>query len=273
MKPEDDMSLLSFSLYSEALNGQTSISLILPAFEQSDRDIQPGEKFQTLWLLHGGRGDHTDYVRKTAIEHLAVRHRLAVVMPEVGNSFYSDLPSGGKYFTYLSEELPRLLRKYFPLSGLREDNFVAGLSMGGFGAAKLAFNLPQNYAAVGLMSTGPMGPHQLAVTAREANRNIGIDFDLLFGGIDKVPGSINDIWFVLEKAVENNVELPAIYDCCGTEDYGYPRYCQFKELAARLGLKVTFEEGPGAHTWDFWNEYLPKIIDWLPLKHRCSFMI
>jgi S-formylglutathione hydrolase FrmB len=262
------MSQLSFSIYSHAVGGQTSISMILPVFEEFENTIQPGEKFQTLWLLHGGRGDHTDYVRKTAIEKYAVKHKLAVVMPQVGNSFYTDLPSGEKYFTYVSDELPGLLRKYFPLSDKREDNFIAGLSMGGFGAAKIAFNRPQNYAAVGLMSTGPMGPHQLLETMNSKGRGLNTNFDAIFGDMGKIPGSMHDIWYVLEQAVKNNIELPAIYDCCGTEDFTYERFCEFRKLAGRLGLAVTFAEGPGAHTWDFWNEYLPKIIDWLPLKNR-----
>lgn len=259
------MACFELSLKSEALGGQTSISVILPIFEGFDREIPEGEKFQTLWLLHGGGGDHTDYVRKTAIEFWAVKHKLAVIMPEVGNSFYTDLPNGGaKYFTYVTEELPALLRKYFPLSEKREDNFICGLSMGGFGAAKCAFNCPEKYAAVGLMSTGPMSPLQLAEILKGRDHH----FENIFGDVSLIPHSMNDIWYVLEEAVKNGVDLPKIYDCCGTEDFGYSGFCAFKEKAKEIGLEVTYAEGPGAHTWSFWNEYLPKIIDWLPLRDR-----
>ena len=260
------MALLNFSLYSNAVGGQTKISMILPILERGDENIAAGEKFQCLWLLHGGGGDCTDYVRKTAVELYADKHKLAVVMPEVGNSFYSDIPDGAQYYTYVSQELPAMLRKYFPLSDKREDNFIAGLSMGGFGSAKIAFNNPQNYAAVGLMSTGPMGPHQLAEIV-PPGRFIDV-LKPLFGGLDKIPGSINDIWHVLKTAVDNKTDLPAIYNCCGTEDFGYGKFCEFKKFAADIKLPVTYAEGPGGHTWEFWNEYLPKIIEWLPLKHR-----
>lgn len=261
------MAQFSFSIYSKSVGGHTSVSMILP-FEGVEDEIPAGEKFQTLWLLHGGAGDNTDYIRNTSIERYALKHKLAVVMPEVGNSFYNDLPTGEKYFTYVTEELPALLRKYFPLSEKREDNFVAGLSMGGFGAAKIAFNLPDRYAAVGLMSTGPIGPHQLAEIM--ANDVRTARFSSIFGDMDKIPGSINDIWYILKQAVENKVTLPKIYDCCGTEDFGYKKFCEFKSFAKEIGLEVTFEEGPGAHTWDFWDEYLPKIMAWLPLKGRNS---
>jgi len=254
----------SFSLYSREIGGQTSVSMILPIFDWQEDRHEPGTKFRTLWLLHGGGGDHTDYLRKTAVERYAVKHQLAVVMPEVGNSFYSDLPHGPRYFTYVSEELPAMLRRYFPLSDKREDNFVAGLSMGGFGAAKLAFNLPDRYAAVGLMSTGPMGPHQLAEVLGDDKRSSR--FEAIFGGLDRVPGSINDIWHVLEQAVNRGVELPKIYNCCGTEDFVYGKFREFRSFAERLGLDVTHAEGPGGHTWEFWDEYLPRIIEWLPPK-------
>ena len=262
------MAHLEFSIFSNAVGGQTSISMLLPILERRDEKIAAGEKFQTLWLLHGGGGDCGDYVRNTAIELFTRKHKLAVIMPEVGNSFYSDMPDGGKYYTYVSKELPEMLRKYFPLSDKREDNFIAGLSMGGFGAAKIAFNNPQNYAAVGLMSTGPMGPHQLAEIAPGGRPNSR--FNPIFGGLDKIPGSINDIWHVLKTATDKKIELPAIYNCCGTEDFCYETFCKFKEFAAEIGLPVKHEEGPGGHTWEFWNEYLPKIIDWLPLKNRDS---
>lgn len=165
-----------------------------------------------------------------------------------------------------------MLRRYLPLSDKREDNFIAGLSMGGFGASKIAFNNPENYAAVGLMSTGPMNPLQLNEILSKGNSPMSGDasrFDRLFdGGLASVPGSINDIWHVLEQAVKNKTELPKIFDCCGTEDFGWEGFVGFKEFAAKIGLEVTFGEGPGAHTWDFWDEWLPKIIDWLPLKHK-----
>ena len=262
------MACFSISINSKAMRGQTKVSIILPILEGHDDRIAEGEKFQTLWLLHGGFGDDTDYMRNTAIAHWAIKHKLAVIMPQVGNSFYSDMPDGsGDCFTYVTEELPALLRKYFPLSDKREDNFVIGLSMGGFGAAKIAFNYPDRYGAVGLMSTGPLSPLQLSEVLGGGKGSV-LDLDRLFGGADKIPGSINDPWYLLEQAVKNGTELPMIYDCCGTEDFSFHKYLEFKAFAQNLGLDITFAESPGAHTWDFWNEYLPKIIEWLPLKNR-----
>ena len=267
------MAQFTANFVSKAAGGTSSVTVILPIGTRYEDTIKAGEKFQTLWLLHGGGGNSTEWARMTGVERLAENHKLAVVMPEIGSNFYSNIPNGPQYFTYVTDELPSFLRKHFPLSDKREDNFVVGLSMGGFGAAKCAFNYPERYGAVGLMSTGPVNPIQLIkVASLNGNWEFPADdawFDRLFGGKDKIPKGPNDIWYLLEQSVKQNKELPLIYDCCGTEDFYYPGFAAFKRFAKKLGLDVTFAEGPGHHSWDFWAEYLGKFLDWLPLlKNR-----
>lgn len=274
------MAHFSMSIFSKCFGGRTHVNVILPIYEEFEDYVAEGEKFQTLWLLHGGGGDSCEWSEFTDIGRLALNHKLAVVMPETGTNFYTDLPFGGKYFTYITEELPALLRKYFPLSDKREDNFVVGLSMGGFGAAKCAFNCPEKYGAVGLMSTGPINPIQLErvkmiQTGKEDLVRSDGWYDMLFGGKDKIKHSQNDVWWVLKKQVEEKRPVPLIYDCCGTEDLIYPGFLAFRNYVKESGLdkelSITFEEGPGSHTWDFWDEYISKFLDWLPLLKNRDF--
>lgn len=261
------MAYIQTSFYSKALKGETHVEMILPIGVEYDKSIPAGEKFETLWMLHGGGGNSTEWSRFTAVELLALNHRFACVMPEVGFSHYNDIPGGEQYFTYVTEELPAFLRKHFPLSDKREDNYICGLSMGGGGAAKCAFNHPEKYGALGVFSSGPAsfgyGKRPLVHKFMGPKR-----YDKLFGGDDKIPGSPNDTLYILRKKVEEGVEMPKIYDCCGTEDFIYPIFEQFKALAQELQLDVVFEEGKGGHTWDFWDEFLPRFVDHLPLKHR-----
>lgn len=272
------MAQFSMSIYSKCVGGQTYVTVILPIGAEYEEDLKPGEKFQTLWLLHGGGGNSSEWQRMTDIERHALNHKLAVVMPEVGTNFYNDIPGGPQYFQYITEELPTILRKHFPLSDKREDNFIVGLSMGGFGASKCAFNYPERYGAVGLMSTGPTNPIQLRALMAKRNglpykQEDNAWYQTLFGGIDKIPNSVNDTWTVLRKDVEEGKELPYMYVCCGTEDFLYPAYVEYKKYADSLGIEATYEEGPGCHNWDFWREYLARFIDWLPLIKERDFFL
>ena len=134
------MALLTANFRSAALAHETAVNILLP-------EGCPEEDIPTVFLLHGMHGDHSSWVRKTCIERYAAERRLAVVMPDGENSFYADMKYGKKYFTYVSEELVDYVRKILRLSRKRERTFVCGLSMGGYGAFKLAMKKPEQYAA------------------------------------------------------------------------------------------------------------------------------
>ena len=124
------MALIQCDFFSESLGFSTSMNVILP---------QPArERYRVLYLLHGMSDDHTIWCRRTSIERYVDPLGLAVVMPAVHRGYYTDMAAGYRYWTFISEELPALARSFFPLSHKREDTFVAGLSMGGYGAFKLA---------------------------------------------------------------------------------------------------------------------------------------
>lgn len=248
------------------------VTVILPIYLEYEDKILPGEKFQTLWLLHGGSGSYTDWTEKTNIGWFAQKHRFAAVIPDTGTNHYNNIPGGPNYFSYITEELPTLLRKYFPLSEKREDNFILGLSMGGFGAAKSAFNYPEKYGAVGLFSTGPQNGLQLRASGVGMETPSYDRYQRIFGGSSKIPQSENDPWYILAQDVADGKELPLIYNCCGTDDPCYPSYCAFMEYATSLGITITSHEAPGWHAWDYWNMELERFIDWLPLLKTRDYL-
>ena len=155
------MAVIKMNFLSQALGMQTNVTICLPSYSFADRlagreeVYVPGMKYQVLWLLHGGSGDDSDYVNFSNITRYADDNKLAVIMPADYNASYDDDPSGrAKYRTFVAEELPKVLRALFPLSDKREDNFIAGLSMGGGGTGKISINYPENYAAALIMSSG-----------------------------------------------------------------------------------------------------------------------
>ena len=133
------MTVLEFNFLSKYLGYQTNVTICLPRPHEDDGAdfYRPGMQFQTLYLLHGYSGDATDYRDFTGIVRYADDARIAVVMPSAYNGFYTDNPKGPRYWRFVSEELPQVCQSLFPLSTKREDNFVAGLSMGGHGAMKM----------------------------------------------------------------------------------------------------------------------------------------
>lgn len=245
------MALFQSSFFSESLEISASMNVIIPQGEKR-------RPLKTLYLLHGLSDDHTTWCRRTSIERYAEEYGIAVVMPAVNRSFYADMAHGAKYWTFVSEELPRLARSFFPLSERREDNFAAGLSMGGYGAFKLGLSHPDRYAAVASLS-GAVDVNRLVA------EGFGGDTRNIVGDPASVPGSSIDL-FALAERVAGRPGAPLLYQCCGTEDFLYEDNVRFREHCRGLGLPLTYEEEPGTHEWGYWDLKIRRVLSWLPLQ-------
>lgn len=257
------MALIQCQFFSEVLQLSTSMTVILPQQTTTQIGMQNkmnGAKHQTLYLLHGLSDDDTIWTRRTSIERYVAPLGLAVVMPQVHRSFYTDMKYGNKYWTFLTEELPFIARSFFPLSDAREDNFVAGLSMGGYGALKWALNHPEQISAAASLS----GVTDMLSHSIRSNREG--DFRLIFGG-DDVAGTEHDLFSLIEKT-HMNEQRPLLYQCCGTEDFLYEDNIRFKELCEKSNFKLTTDFGPGNHEWGYWDQKIQDVLAWLPLKKR-----
>jgi len=260
------MSRFQCSFQSKALNIPTAVTVVLPfpifdprlLNESLDDIYQPKAKFKTLYLFHGAFADASSWSLWTRVEAYADQHGLAVVMPSVGNSFYADLMYGPAYWTFVSEELPRFVRSVFPLSDRREDNFVAGLSMGGYGALKLALNKPENFAAA-ISLSGVLD----IVTVMKKPIHPLFNVNEYFGGIEKLKGSHNDLFAQLQSLKQQGMLIPRLYVACGLEDELYEMNTKFRDLANANSISLTYEEGPGGHTWEFWDQYICQALEWL----------
>ena len=247
------MALFHAHFFSNALQLACAADVVMP-----DARRDPGRPLATLWLLHGLSDDHSIWQRRTSIERYAAAYRLAVVMPCVHRSFYADMAHGMQYWTFLSEELPAKMRQYFPLSARRSENFVAGLSMGGYGAFKLALNLPRQYAAAASLS-GALDVNRLyALEERAAHMR------QVFG--DGPKGTVNDLFHAARKLSRSRQPRPRLYQWCGAEDFLLADNRRFRDHARKLGLKVDYHEGPGGHTWDKWDEQIQKVLEWMRVE-------
>jgi len=257
------MALIHCDFYSETLGLCTSMTVILPQNTRSQIGMTGkagSKKHPVLYLLHGMSDDHTIWLRRTSIERYVSDLGLAVVMPAANRSYYTDMHSGLKYWTFVSEELPALVHSFFPISDKREDTFAAGLSMGGYGAFKLALAKPDKFAAAASLS-GALDPQALA----ELRPVLNTEHISIFG--DKpLTGTSNDLYHLSRKLATTGTERPRLYQCCGTEDFLYEDNLKFRDHLNSIHFDLTYEEGPGSHEWGYWDAHIQKVLRWLNLR-------
>ncbi|SEU14602.1 alpha/beta hydrolase family protein [Paenibacillus sp. NFR01] len=261
------MALIECRFYSDVLGLSTSMTVILPQQTSTQigmSNVSRGTLHPTLYLLHGLSDDDSIWLRRTSIERYVAEMGIAVVMPQVHRSFYTDMEEGGRYWTFISEELPAIARSFFPLSSEREDNFVAGLSMGGYGAIKLGLRKPEMFAAAASLSGALSMASHIKEHRRDGNPLIA-EFDRIFGQND-ISGTPNDLLWLLKQADEANGPKPLLYQCCGTEDFLYEDNQEFRKACAETSLSLTYEEGPGEHEWGYWDAKIQDVLAWLPLQ-------
>jgi len=263
------MALMQLEFFSEVLALTSSMNVIVPQ-PPSGKDGVANKRRQppypVLYLLHGGSDDHTGWLRNTSIERYVSELGLIVVMPAVNYSFYSDQKYGLPYFTFISQELPELIKGFFHVSDRREDTFAAGLSMGGYGAYKLGITYPDRFAAVASLS-GSIDQRSRLTNESVLNNSTMLQMaKVTFGSYEEYDHSPNDLAWVLEKHIASGATLPRFYQACGTYDHNYRINVDFyKQFKDRIDL--TYEEVPGrGHEWAFWDEYIQKILAWLPLQ-------
>ena len=276
------VSVITWTIESRHLVGNTTVTVLLP---DRPRDETPREyygeerRFKVLWLLHGTFGDNLDWLRRTNIDLYAAEKGLAVVMPAALNSNYSnwsDFSLGYDMYDFLTEELMPLVQGWLPVSDRREDNFIAGLSMGGRGTVKFAANHPELFAAAAVLSASPV-EYDRVLTEELLAEGTGMFADRLrgmvanAGGKDAFLASEENVWRILD-AKAGSGELPRMLFACGSDDeliVGDLR--TFAEHAADIGLDAEFWIADGyRHEWRFWDLAIQRALDFFGLEHNPS---
>lgn len=241
--------------------------VILPQKTRSQIGLEGkvGEgKFPVLWLLHGRSDDHTIWMRRTSIERYVAPLGIAVVMPFANVSFYHNMADGAAYEDFIEEELPEVARSFFPLSDKREDNFVAGLSMGGYGAMKAALNHPERYAAAASLS-GALDAVAFLNDPEPARIRW---MQQIFGeGYQDIAGGHGDLLAKMEQLKVKDVDLPKLWACCGAQDFLLEQNHTFVAKAKELGIPLDYIENEGTHEWGYWDRMIQDVLQWLPIEH------
>lgn len=242
------MAFFSCEYRSSALGKSTNINIIIP------EGAEKGGK--VLYLLHGHSDNNSAWMRFTSIERYAMALGIAVVMPDADVSFYSDVKYGLKYYTYISEELPSYIARTFRLSAKCEDTYIAGLSMGGYGALKIALSNPEKYAGAASLS----GALDVAFRVNVIKQWTDVFYKIC--GDENLETSRHNLFNLVEEISDNPVK-PKIYVVCGREDFLYRDNCNFDKFIAGKGFDYKFVIEPGIHNWDFWDKQIYPAIAFL----------
>jgi len=251
------MAILQVNYVSDALFRMVTLNVVLPIdkVDPNGKYINAGKKFKTLYLLHGLLGNYTDWVHGTRVQRWAQEHDLAVVMPSADNSFYVNTPMmRNDYGKFIGEELVNVTRMMFPLSDKREDTFIAGLSMGGYGAVRNGLKYSDTFSHIANFSGAMHMADENGVHPGWGTKLLGTDPD-------------NNPALLLEKLKKEGKQIPRLYIACGMEDDLLESNRHFRDLCLKAGADVTYQEEPGyGHEWDFWDKHIGRIIrQWLPL--------
>ena len=262
------MAVFQVDYYSKALEKCTCFHMVLP------NDLPPmmveenenyNRKMKTLFLLHGYSGSSKDWLMGSSVNEMAGKYNMAVVMPSGDNSFYLDGRGKGRaYCKYVGEELVEYIRSTFNLATNKEDTFIGGLSMGGFGAMHTGLYYPETFGKVVALSSAFI-IHNIK-NKTEGYKDEIADYDYytyVFGDLSKLEDSVNNPEYLIKKLKKEGTKIPDLYIACGTEDFLLEENRAFYKFLKDEKVEVKYIESPGEHNWQFWNYYLEPSIKWL----------
>ncbi|TXC90629.1 esterase family protein [Metabacillus litoralis] len=266
------MALINCNYFSFSLKRTVEINVIIPTPEGDEQitdkytqDFYQYEKgLPVVYLLHGAYGNYSSWTRFSNIERFAQKHCCAVVMASAENSFYQDMEHGGAFYTFFSKELPTLVKSLFPVSKKREDTFIAGLSMGGYGAWFLALSNPTMYSKAASLS-GALDIVMLYDEVKKGTIPGPFKWEDIFEDPSHLEGSQADLFNLLTSCKESGT-IPELYQACGTEDFLYSMNQSVRDRLKEASVEFVYEEGIGNHDWDFWDSYIQNVLDWLMKK-------
>lgn len=269
------MAVLEVNFMAETLGRTVPLYVVLPTdkvYFPGMPKREEGKPFKTLYLLHGIIGNYTDWLYGTRIQRWAQDQNLAVVMPSGDNFFYLDQPwNCNLYGEFIGRELVEFTRRSFPLSRIREDTFIGGLSMGGFGAMRNGLKYHETFGSI-ISLSGAFILDEMLLNKVENPRypSESEEFKHTCFGPDlrEALNSDRNPQVLVEQLVKEKAEFPEIYIACGDEDGLLDSNRKFSALLEQHQIRHTFEVGPGSHEWDFWDTYIRRALDWLPLEGK-----
>lgn len=254
------MAQATLTFYSRALNKDTTINVLLPE-KRLQWPTEDRTRYPVFYMLHGHCQDYSSWIRSSRIEWYTRQSQMITVFPDGDRGCYVDGIYTHRYQTFLVEELPVILGNYFPVSLRREDTYIGGQSMGGYGSLNIALNHPDRY--YGVLAMAPAARVMFAkMDQKEVSAKGGPPVDDadneanmrgIFGDEETFLHSNNDLFYCLEH--RKNTLKQNIYLCCGRQDFLHETSVSLaKAMKKDASIELTWEDWDGIHDWDFWDQ-------------------
>lgn len=264
------MAWMETHYWSFSIGSNITLNVLIPTPTSSEQvtDMNHTRKYSyeaglpVLYLLHGAYGDAFSWMRFSNIDRYAQEHGIAVVMADAGMSFYQNLASGRRYEDLFASELPRFTTNVFPVSHERSKTFIAGLSMGGYGAWYLGLKYPQQYAGAASLS-GAVDIASLYEAAGSQSGPTAFNWrDAFQDDCGHLAGSGHDLITLYDQDAKRGC-VPKLFQAVGTSDFLYDSNQKIRQMLQERGADLAYEEGPGGHEWDFWDAHIQSVLDWI----------
>ncbi len=251
------MAIMKIEYHSQVLDMERRVNVLYP-----DRDRVPNPDdtdIPVLYLLHGMGGSQDSWLNRSTIERLVRYTNLIVVMVSTDKGWYTNTTYGMNYYDAIAIELPQVLKRFFPnMSDKREKTFIAGLSMGGYGAFKLALTTNRFSHAASLSGALHFD------FDNEAAKTLGSEayWRGVFGDIENMAVNPDSI----ENLSKQSDKQTKFYAWCGKEDYLYQGHQLAMDFLLEEGFDLEAKDGPGKHEWYYWNQQIEEVLQWLPIN-------
>lgn len=254
------MASIAIEYKSEVMGMERQVNVIYPDQSELKAEDRGDQDIPVLYLLHGMGGNENSWQKRTDIERLVRHTNVIVVMPSTDLGWFTDTASGLPYYQMIAEELPKVLANFFPnMTKKREKTFIAGLSMGGYGAYKLALTSKKfSYCA------SFSGALTIPEAGEEALDEISMHY---WQGIFGNPNASHFDEYYLRSMVKDFDFKTKFYAWCGYEDFLFKANEKAVQELNNLGLEIDYQKDHGKHEWYYWNQQLEVLLEWLPINY------
>jgi len=252
------MAFIQMAYLSKALSREVSVKVILPSDDMCDHHEPP---YKTLFLLPGYSATATQLITYLGLRNQAELKGIAIILPDGENLFYQDIPERMTFYsTYVGKELVETMRNTFPLSQKREDTFIGGISMGGYGAMYNAIKYRDTFSKVVAFSPA-VDAYKLLVEAHAPGFSEE-QFLGIFKSKNKYYNSDTNLLKAWTECPE--AERPELFMCCGYNDIAvYKAVEEMEKGFVEKKMPHTYLEGPGNHEIYYWEQMLDPAFSFL----------